>query len=141
MPQISEMTAADYDEVRALWEAAEGVGLDASDERDPTEAYLRRNPGLSVVARDGPTLVGAVLCGYDGRRGYMSHLAVAESHRRNGLGRELVEVCMEKLAETGVLRCNVRLFVDNEQGAAFWQRIGFRHRTDLTVMTRDTPSR
>ncbi len=87
--RIDEMTFEALDEVLALWQATEGVGLSEGDTKDELAAYLLRNPGLSLVAcRDG-RIVGAVLCGHDGRRGCLYHLAVAIPHRHLGIGRAL----------------------------------------------------
>ena len=68
---IAEMTVADYDDVLALWESIDGLGVhpDESDSRERIAKYLARSPGLSFVARDAAAPVGAVLCGTDGRRG------------------------------------------------------------------------
>ena len=87
--QLRPMRIADYDEVLALWQKSEGVGLGESDDRAAIAAYLARNPGLSLVAVAGKRTVGAVLCGHDGRRGYLHHLAAASSHRRQGIARAL----------------------------------------------------
>ena len=133
------MTIADYDEVHALWRTTQGVGLDESDEREPTERYLQRNPGLSLVGTDADHhIIAAVLCGHDGRRGYLSHLAVAEHARGAGLGQRIVERCLDSLAGLGVQKCNVRIFADNGSAAAFWRRMGFADRSDLAVMQRFT---
>jgi len=70
---IQEMTTQDYDEVLTLWRSSEGVGLSDADLEEGVAHFLDRNPGLSFVARDGEHLVGAVLCGHDGRRGYIHH--------------------------------------------------------------------
>lgn len=136
---LRPMTIDDYDAVRALWEATAGVGLDPSDEREPTARYLKRNPGLSLVAHcQAGRLSGAVLCGHDGRRGYLSHAAVAEHARGQGLGRLMADRCLAELASLGVMRCNVRIFADNRAAAAFWARLGFASRNDLAVMQRNT---
>src|SRR5215471_3680247 len=105
--KIELMSLDDYDEVIALWQSAEGVGLGESDTRDAIAAYLKRNPGMSFVARHEGELAGAVLCGHDGRRGYLHHLAVAPPHRRNGLGRKLVAKCLAELKRRGILKCNI----------------------------------
>src|ERR1039457_6973520 len=63
----------DFDAVIALWRRTEGVGLNESDTRRAITAYLRRNPNLSFVAAQGGRIIGAVLCGHDGRRGYLHH--------------------------------------------------------------------
>ena len=87
---VSAMTARDLDAVLALWGQTSGVGLNESDTPDQLRAYLDRNPGLSLIARDGTRLVAAVLCGHDGRRGYLNHLAVLPEYRGRGLGRQMV---------------------------------------------------
>ena len=134
------MRPDDYNAARTLWEATDGVGLDASDEREPIAAYLSRNPGLSRVAciMTGTTerIVGAVLCGFDGRRGDLCHLAVDPTYRGLGIGRRLVEECLRKLGEVGMLKCNIRVFANNIEGQVFWQRMGFVLRDDLAMMQR-----
>jgi ribosomal protein S18 acetylase RimI-like enzyme len=125
--RVAPMMATDYDEAVALWRISPGVGLNESDERAPLTAYLARNPGLSQVARlGGAELVGAVLCGHDGRRGYLHHLAVAEAYRRRGLGRELVERALEALKAAGIGKCNIFVFDDNAAARDFWTKLEFR---------------
>ncbi len=139
--QIHEMTAQDYDDVAGLWRNIEGVGLDEdTDSREGIAAYLARNPGLSYVARQDGMVVGAVLCGHDGRRGYLHHLAVAPAHRHNGIGRALVEACLATLGSIGIQKCNIFLFSDNEPGEAFWKQIGWKERRDLKVLQKPTPN-
>ncbi len=128
---------ADYDEVRALWERSSGIGLNESDTREAIALFLERNPGLSRVALapDG-TIAGAVLSGHDGRRGYLHHLAVDESHRRRGLGSRLVEQALQDLRALGIPKTNIYLFADNAAGRAFWLREGWSVRDDLVVLQR-----
>lgn len=133
------MRIDDYDAVRALWESLPGVGLDASDEREPIASYLERNPGLSLVAEcSRMKIVAAVLCGHDGRRGYLSHMAVAPQAQRQGLGRRFTRQCLAELSILGVQKCNVRIFAENDTAAAFWRRLGFAPRADLAIMQRLT---
>src|SRR5512142_407604 len=98
---IAVMTARDLPGVLDLWRRSEGLGLGASDEPAALEAFLARNPGLSFTARCDGELAGAVLGGHDGRRGYLHHLAVAQAHRRQGIGRALVERCCSELRALG----------------------------------------
>jgi len=128
------MTIADYEVVLRLWQTAEGVGLNESDEKEPVAAFLNRNSGLSRVALNGDLIVGAVLCGHDGRRGYLHHLAVAKTDRKRGLGKALVEACLTDLARIGIPKCNIFLFADNAEGESFWQHNGWSKRVDLQVM-------
>ena len=138
---VSAMTARDLDAVLALWGQTSGVGLNESDTPDQLRAYLDRNPGLSLIARDGTRLVAAVLCGQDGRRGYLNHLAVLPEYRGRGLGRQMVETCLGALAALGILKCNIFLYADNEPGEQFWNRCGWTARSDLKVLQRKTLAR
>ncbi len=130
----SRMTAADLQSVHELWGRTDGVGLTESDAPGVLQAFLNRNPNLSLVARDGSRLVGAVLCGHDGRRGFLYHLAVIPEYRGRGVGRRIVETCLSALAALGILKCNIFLYVDNEPGQRFWDRGGWSGRGDLKIM-------
>ena len=136
-PEISEMTLENYEDVVALWESCEGLGT--SETREEFACFLRRNLGFSAIARDGVALVGGALCGHDGRRGYLYHVAVAQSHRGQGLGRALVEWCLQKLDAIGIPRCSIHVYTDNDDGELFWLNAGWRVRTDLKVMAIDLP--
>ena len=92
-----------YDDVYALWRQCEGVGLSEADARGNIRAYLERNPGMSFVALAGGRVVGAILAGHDGRRGYVHHLAVHPSLRRHGIARRLVERAVCVLRSAGIL--------------------------------------
>ncbi len=124
----------DYGAVIALWRRTEGVGLNESDTRRAIAVYLRRNPRLSFVAEQDGQIIGAVLCGHDGRRGYLHHLAVAKRHRRCGIGRRLVDACLAKLREAGIPKCNIFIFADNAQGMKFWAHTGWSMRKELRLM-------
>jgi ribosomal protein S18 acetylase RimI-like enzyme len=128
------MALADYAAVFALWRGCEGIGLSDADRRLGIGAYLRRNPRLSFVAEAGGRIVGAVLCGHDGRRGYLHHLAVAPAWRRRGIGRVLVDAALGRLRAAGIAKCNLFLYRDNAGGRAFWRRHGWSARGDLVLM-------
>jgi len=132
--QIEPMSIGDFDDVTRLWENTEGVGLNESDTRDALSLYLDRNPGMSLVARHDREIIATVLCGHDGRRGFLYHLAVAEAYRKKGLGRKLVEMCLEKLTQAGILRCNILVFANNSDGEAFWLREGWTKRSELQLL-------
>jgi N-acetylglutamate synthase len=119
----------------ALWKSTPGVR--ATESPEEFCRILIRNPGLSCVARDGDELVAAILCCHDGRRGYLYHLAVAESHRRQGIARAMVDRCLALLTQLGISRCTLFVVADNEEGAAFWKRTGWRERVDLRAMAID----
>ena len=123
--QIEPMRIEDFEAVFDLWQRTEGIGLNESDSKEQIAAYLDRNPGLSFVARKGSQVIGAGLCGHDGRRGYLHHLAVEKGFRRQGVGRNLVEACLTQLARHGILKCNLFVFAENGSGEAFWFRNGW----------------
>ena len=134
--QITEMTAADCDEVVSFWQKQEGVGLNESDTPKAIATFLSRNPGMSFIVRDGNQIVAAVLCGHDGRRGYLHHLAVAPTYRRQGIGKRMVQHCLDRLRQRGIPKCNIFLFAGNSEGKEFWEAVGFKDRIDLRVMQR-----
>ncbi len=134
---IQEMTIDDYETVRELWLNTEGIELADSDSRDGLARFLERNPGLSFVARDGDDVVGAVLCGHDGRRGYIDQLAVCRSHRRQGIGRSLVSRCVYNLMRIGIRKWHLFVFEDNLEAIAFWSKLGWSKRVELVTMSRN----
>lgn len=132
---VREMTIEDYDPVYALWEASEGVGLSDADSKEGIHRFLERNPGLSFVALDGDQLVGAALCGHDGRRGYIHHLSVVRSHRRQGIGKSLVGRCMYALMRIGIAKCHLFVFDENQEAIKFWNKVGWTERVELMMMS------
>lgn len=134
---IRPMTPGDYEPVYALWQSVEGVGLSRADSPEAVARYLERNPGLSFTAWDGPLLVGAVLAGHDGRRGYLHHMAVRPSHRKQGVGRALAACCEEALLRAGIDRAHLFVYAENTGGQAFWRQAGWYERPELVLMSRD----
>lgn len=136
---IRKMGLRDYDGVLALWRGVAGIGLDDDcDSRAGIARYLKRNPGMSFVARRGRKIVGAVLCGHDGRRGYLHHLAVSPSERRQGIGKALVARCLRALAARRIPKCNIFLYQSNAAGRTFWEHDGWKMRRDLQIMQKMT---
>ena len=133
--RIDEMTVADYAEVMALWNSCAGVR--ATESREELARILDRNPGLCCKVCDNDKIVGAVLCCQDGRRGYIYHLGVAESHRRQGIAAAVVDRCLARLTQLGITRCTLFVVTDNESGIAFWKHTGWRERVDLRAMAKD----
>ena len=127
MLTLSPMTMADYDEVRALWLTIRGFGIRALDDsREEIERFLQRNPTTSVVARADGEMAGSILCGSDGRQGYLYHVCVRESFRRQGIGTRMVGFCMQRLREEGINRIALIAFPRNDAGNAFWKTIGWK---------------
>jgi ribosomal protein S18 acetylase RimI-like enzyme len=132
------MTEADIGSALELWARTEGMGLGDADTPEKLVVYLRRNPGLSVVAEEDGRLIGAALCGHDGRRGFLHHVAVDSTCRRRGLGRALVRACLEGLGRLGIGKCHLFVFTANATGMAFWERGGWTRRGDVVLFSTDT---
>jgi len=134
---IIPLVIEDYDAIYDFWQSVEGMGLSSADSREGIEAYLLRNPGMSLVAKENDSIAGTVLCGHDGRRGYIHHLAVAKNHRGKGLGKELVDRCKGKLKEAGIQKCHIFIYVDNESGKEFWRSVAWKERDDICLFSHD----
>ena len=132
--RLEAIQPADYDAVEKLWRESDGVGLRADETRHWLARYLERNPGMSWLARDGSDVIGAVLGGHDGRRGYLYHLAIAASHRRRGIARALVAASLEVMAKHGIVRATVFVYDDNAAALDFWRTSGWHDRVDLRMM-------
>jgi ribosomal protein S18 acetylase RimI-like enzyme len=129
------MTMRDYAAVAALWRATPGMFAAADDSRKAIACYLRRNRGMSFVAYSGAECVGAVLGGHDGRRGYLHHVAVAESYRRAGTGSKLWQHATAALRKSGIARSHVFVRLTNEAGLEFWTRARWTRRDDIAVFS------
>ena len=114
--------AADYDQVRALWEiAGSGIQLSPSDEPAEIQKKLHRDPDLFLVAEEDERLIGAVLGGFDGRRGMVYHLAVHEEFRHQGIARALMLELEARLRAKGCLKYYLLVTEDNVPAQAFYE--------------------
>ena len=130
--EIRKMTIGDYDKVYDLWMSCKNMGFnDVDDSREGIEKYLRRNPDTSFVAEDEGLIAGVILGGHDGRRGFIHHACVRESYRHQGIGRKLVDTCLEALKKEGISKVALLVFKYNEAGNGFWEACGFTVREDL----------
>ncbi|MBQ4242003.1 MAG: GNAT family N-acetyltransferase [Lachnospiraceae bacterium] len=130
--EIRQMQTADYDDVCALWHTIRGFAMRSIDDsREGVEKFLERNPGLSTVAVEDDHIVGAILCGHDGRRATLYHVCVEEHYRKRGIGKSMVVRCMKELQKQGINKVALIAFTHNDVGNAFWKEIGWTEREDL----------
>ncbi len=130
--EIRTMTAEDYDGVRALWLTIEGFAIRSIDDsREGVERFLKRNPDTSVVAVQDGMIVGAILCGHDGRRGCFYHVCVRKSYRKQGIGKAMVVRAMKSLQDENINKVSLIAFTKNDVGNSFWRGIGWTQRLDL----------
>ncbi|TVP42656.1 MAG: GNAT family N-acetyltransferase, partial [Halomonas sp.] len=127
------MTINDYDAAIALWGESEGVRLRDADSREGIEKYLQRNPSLSFLAEVEGKLVGTIMAGHDGKRGYIQHLSVASAHRRAGIATKLVSFCLEALKNEGILKSHLMILPENKAAQKFWANQGWAYRSDILL--------
>jgi ribosomal protein S18 acetylase RimI-like enzyme len=132
-----EFVMGDYDHAVALWKRIDTVEICEGDARDEIREYLKRNPGLSRVAEANGAIIGAALCGHDGRRGWIYHLAVVMEYRGRGVGKLLVDDCLRGLREAGLQRAIILVAGDNSGGHKFWLREGWENIDGAIAMTRE----
>lgn len=131
------MRITDYTQVYALWLSVSGMGLNSIDDtEDGIARFLSRNPHTCFVAEADGQIVGAILAGNDGRRGYIYHTAVAENRRREGIGASLVRLVLEALHKDGISKVALVVFDRNAHGNLFWEKQGFTKREDLVYRNR-----
>ena len=136
--KIRRMKIADYDEVYALWRKTPGMGLnDIDDSREGIERYLKRNPRTCFVAELDGELVGVIMAGHDGRRGYIHHTSVVPEFWNNQIGTRLVDAALEALRTEGISKAALVVFERNERGNGFWERMGFTERPDLVYRNKE----
>lgn len=149
---LRAMTEDDYTEVRKLWESIHGFAIRSIDDsRENIERFLKRNEGISVVAvqggepdvpasagaalhqpqSDNERIVGAILCGHDGRTATFYHVCVDEQHRRQGIGKKMVVFCMNALMKEQINTISLVAFTNNDIGNQFWHSIGWEKRSDV----------
>jgi N-acetylglutamate synthase len=134
---VREFVMADYDGAIALWNDVEGLEICEGDSREEIAEYLRRNPGLSRAAEAEGKIVGVALCGHDGRRGWIYHLAVARRYRGQKVGQRLLDDCLVGLRRAGLKRAIILVAGDNPAGHQFWLRNGWEDIDGAIAMTKE----
>ena len=130
--QIRTMTIHDYEKVYALWMSCKNMGFnDIDDSKEGISRFLERNPNTSFVAMENDELLGIILGGHDGRRGYIYHMSVAEKYRKKGIGSSLVEKCLASFKNEKISKVALLVFKYNEAGNSFWEKQGFIIREDV----------
>lgn len=129
---IRTMSIDDYDDVYKLWSSINGFAIRSIDDsKEGVDIFIKRNPTTSVVAISDGKVVGAILCGHDGRRGCFYHVCVQKEYRRHGVGKAMVVYCMEALRKEHINKVSLIAFTKNDIGNAFWNNIGWTKREDL----------
>ncbi len=138
MERIRIMRADDYEVLTALWTSVPGIGLNSLDDTEAgIRKFLKRNPHTCFIAEVDGIPAGTIMAGNDGRRGYIYHTAVKPEYQGRGIGRRLVERVMTALDEEGIAKVALVVFSRNAGGNAFWEKMGFTTRSDITYRNRN----
>ena len=135
---IRKMTIDDYESVYTLWLNTPNMGLNnLDDSKDGIGKYIVRNPNTCFVSEKDGVIVGVILCGHDGRRGFIHHTAVAESEQRSGIGTALLNTAISAIEREGINKVALVVYGKNEKGDAFWEKQGFITRPDLVYRNKE----
>lgn len=138
MITIRVLSIKDYDGIYNMWLNTPGMGLNTTDDsREGIEKYIKRNPTSSFVAESDGKIIGAIMAGHDGRRGYIHHTAVLPEYRHQGIGKKLVDCALDALEKEGIHKVSLVVFKKNETGNGFWEKIGFTGRDDLVYRNKN----
>ncbi len=123
--EIRPISIKDHCKLIEFWNQIEGLGVGGSDDLRRFEIYLKRNPETNFVALQNGQIIATALGAHDGRRGMLRHVAVAPEFRGKGIGKKLIQLCLETLAKEGIEKNYIIVFADNEDGIAFWKKLGW----------------
>ena len=132
-----QMKISDYDGAIALWNSLPGMGLSGADQKDEIRKFLEMNPLTCWIAEKNSAVVGTILGGNDGRRGYIYHLAVSTDLQNQGIGKTLLAHCLEAFQKAGIQKCHLMVYHDNHAGISFWDHAGWVIRKDVLTMSKD----
>ncbi|HUZ18513.1 MAG TPA: GNAT family N-acetyltransferase [Spirochaetia bacterium] len=135
--KLSRLSGGDFDEVFAFWRDNNGVGTSHIESREHLDTFLQRNPGLSFKITDRDAIVGTIICGHDGRRGYVHHLAVKNGYSKIEIGRALIDRTLRGLHDIGIRKCHIFIAADNKGSIDFWRSINWDETGDLKIFSHD----
>ena len=134
---IKQFEIKDYKEIYEMWNRIPGIRLSDADSKEAISNYLERNPNLSYVYCEDDKIVGAVLCGHDGRRGFIHHACVLPEYQGKGIGKFLVNKALDELKNQGINKCHLFALEDNESGKEFWSKVGWTKRNDIVTFSKN----
>ncbi len=135
---IREMNIGDYKSIIDLFEKTPGITIREADSKKSIEIYLQRNPDLNFVVLEKSRIIACIMCGHDGRRGYLQHLVVDINYRKKGIGKKLFEKCIKNLNSFGIKKSHIFVLKDNEVANKFWKNQGWRLRNDIEMYSYST---
>lgn len=136
-PYVKQAKEADIYKMQSLWENTSGLGIGSGDDEDSLKTFLKRNPTTCLVLKKDDKLVGTVLGGFDGRRGYIYHLAVHSDYQRKGYGKLLLNSVILELKALGAKKIHLFVYRSNEKAINFYLHNRWKLRSDIQVLSWD----
>lgn len=132
--KIENFTMESYELVVDLW-IKSGISVGSTDTREELERMLQRNPNLFLIGKINNSVIGVVMGGFDGRRGYVHHLTIDPDYQRRGYGKIIMADLIEKFRKIGVHK--IHLFIEkyNKDVVEFYRNLGWEIRDDLIMMS------
>ncbi len=137
--EYTEIKISQYKNLTEFWNTIDEIELTIGDSKESLKNYLKRNPGLSYrcINKKEKKIIGTILCGHDGRRGYIYHLAVDKKYRGNSIGKILTELSISKLKSSGIKRCIIMVKQMNKSGSSFWKKMNWEKRDELMMYSKN----
>lgn len=136
--QYRSIMIKDYGLLIEFWKTVPEISISYCDSYEAMERFFERNAGLSIACEDeGKNMIATLLCGYDGRRGYIYHLAVSKEYRKHGIGKKLLEMAIERLKEKGIDKCHLLVKENNSEAKKFYKASGWLKRDDICAFSRN----
>lgn len=132
--EITQFSTEMYNDVFKLWKDS-GLSLGASDTKDQVERLSEMNPDLFLVGIKDSKIIAVVVGAFDGRRGYVHHLAVDSQYRRKGYGRKMMEELHKLFSEKNIIKVHLFVEIESEEVIEFYKKIGWHVRDDLEMMS------
>ena len=130
---VDKFTVADYLQVRKLWKAS-GLDFSPGDGLREIRSKLKRDPELFLVAHQGREVIGSAMGAWDGRRGWVYHLAVSPASRRAGVGSRLLAELESQMRRKGVLKVNAIVYDWNVPSLSLFEKCGFSRQSGQVVV-------
>jgi N-acetylglutamate synthase len=131
------MKPRDYSQLIKLWKETPGIGISSSDDKEKIKIFLKKNNRTCFVAEDEKEIIGTILCGNDGRRGYIYHLVVSENYRNKGIASRLVEYSLEGLKSDNIDKCHLFVYETNKNAIKYYLRKDWKQRKELIILSKD----
>ncbi len=132
--EIEKFSIESYDQVLELWKKA-GINVSSSDSKEELEKMLKRNPNLFLIGRKNQKIIAVVMGAFDGRRGYVHHLAIDPDFQKKGYGRMMIEKIHNIFLQMGVHKVHLFIEINNKEVVNFYESMGWEKRDDLIIMS------